>query len=76
MIAKAFKDIILDEKQSTESCWNISVPYTSQGSSFAIISATSHYKFLGSIPFEIACGSYGQQLKYVKMQGYTESIWQ
>ena len=39
---------------------------------FAIISesGTSYNRFLGSTPFEIACGSYGQKLKYVKIQAY------
>ena len=44
---------------------------------FTVISATSYYLFLGSTPFEIACGIYGQQINYVhaKIQAYTESIW-
>ena len=29
---------------------------------FAVISATSYYRFLGSTPFEIAHGIYGQQV--------------
>ena len=33
-VARAFKDVILNEKQPTESYWNISVPDTSQGGSF------------------------------------------
>jgi len=38
---------------------------------YAVISATSYYRFHGSSPFEIACGistrpCYGQQLKYTK----------
>ena len=43
---------------------------------FAVISATSYYQFLGSTPFEITCGIYGQQINYVhaKIQVYTESI--
>jgi len=47
-VAKAFKDVILNKKQSRESYWNASVPDTIQGGSFAVISATSYYRFLGS----------------------------
>ena len=32
--ARAFKDVILNEKQPTESHWNVTVPDTSQGGSF------------------------------------------
>jgi len=42
---------------------------------FTITSATSYYQLLGSTPFEIAHDSYGQQLKYAKIQAYAESIW-
>jgi len=44
---------------------------------FAVISATSYYRFLGSTPFKIARGIYGQQPKYpcATIQAYTESIW-
>jgi len=46
---------------------------------FAIISATSYYRFLGSTPFEFACDIYVQQINYVhvKLQAYLylESIW-
>ena len=44
---------------------------------FAIISATSYYRFLGSTPFEITHGIYGQQINYMhaKLQAYLESIW-
>jgi len=31
---------------------------------FTVISANSYYWFLGSTPFEIACGNNGQQLIY------------
>jgi len=43
---------------------------------FAVISATSYYQFLGSTPFEITCGNYGQQINYVhaKIWVHTESI--
>ena len=42
---------------------------------FAIISATSYYQ-LGSGPFEISPGTYGQQLNYAhaNIQAYMESI--
>jgi len=62
---KTLQDVILNEKQPTESYWNISAPDTSQGSSFAVISATPYYRFLGSTPFKIARGIYGQQINYV-----------
>jgi len=41
---------------------------------FAVISATPYYRFLGSIPFSIARGIYGQQINYVhaKIQAYAE----
>jgi len=44
---------------------------------FAVISATSYYRFLGSTSFEIACGIYGQKINYAcaKLQVYLESIW-
>ena len=44
---------------------------------FAVISATSYYRFLGSTPFEITRGIYGQQTNYAhaKLQVYPESIW-
>ena len=39
---------------------------------FAIISesGTSYNQFPGSTPFEIACGGYGQELKYMTIQAY------
>ena len=76
-VARAFKDVILNEKQPTESYWNVYVPDTSRGNSFRHISATSYYRFLGSIPFEIACGIYSQKINYVhaKLQTYPELIW-
>jgi len=44
---------------------------------FAIISAISYYRFLGSTPFEITHGIYSQQINYMneKLQAYLESIW-
>jgi len=44
---------------------------------FAVISASSHYQFLGSTPFKITRGIYGQQLNYVhmKIQAYAKSVW-
>ena len=44
---------------------------------FAVVSATSYYRFLGSTPFKIARGIYGQQPNYTcaTIQAYTESIW-
>ena len=33
-VAKAFKDVLLNEKKSAELHWNVSVPDTSQGGSF------------------------------------------
>ena len=33
-VARAFKDVKLNEKQPTESYWNVYVPDTSQGGSF------------------------------------------
>ena len=43
---------------------------------FAVISATSYYQFLGSTPFKITCGIYGQQINYMhaKIQVHVESI--
>ena len=35
---------------------------------YAIISATSYYWFLGSTPFEITRGIYGQQINYVHVK--------
>jgi len=35
---------------------------------FAIISANSYYWFLGSTPFEITRGIYGQQLNYTHVK--------
>ena len=40
-VARAFTNVILNEKQSTESQWNSSVPDTSQAVLLAVISATS-----------------------------------
>ena len=44
---------------------------------FTIFSATSCFRFLGSTPFEIAYGIYGQQINYahIKLHAYPESIW-
>jgi len=44
---------------------------------FTVISSNSYYLFLGSTPFEITYGIYGQQINYlhVKLQAYLESIW-
>ena len=44
---------------------------------FAVISATSYYRFLSSTPFEITRDVCSQQLNYVhvKIQAYVESIW-
>jgi len=43
-VAKAFKDVILYKKQSTESYWNISVPDIQiKAVHFTIISATANY---------------------------------
>ena len=39
---------------------------------FAVTSNTSYYQFLGSTPFEITPGSYGQQL--AKMQVYVLGV--
>jgi len=43
----------------------------------AVNSATSYYRFLGSTPFKIARGIYGQQPNYTcaTIQAYMESIW-
>jgi len=72
-IAKAFKfkDIILNEKQQN---YVGTFLYLIQVKAVlsAVISAT-YYWFLGSTTFEIAHRSYGQQLKYAKIQAYTES---
>ena len=37
---------------------------------YAVISATSYYRFRGSIPFEIARGSYGQHKSYSHTRKY------
>ena len=72
-VIKAFKDFLLNEKQSTESHWNVSVPESSQGGSFFL---TSYCRFIGSTPFKIARDNYSQQLKHTKVQVYAELIWQ
>ena len=57
-----------------ESYWNISEV---KAVLFVIISATSYYRFLGSTPYEIACGIYSQPVNYMHMKilAYAESIW-
>jgi len=62
-VSRAFKDVKLNEKQQMES-------YLTQVKVilFAIISATSYYRFRGSTPFEIARGIYGQQINYVHVK--------
>jgi len=57
MVAKAFEDLMLYKKQSTESHWSVSVPDAVK----AVLSPlyqlrTSYYRFLCSPLFEIACG--------------------
>ena len=44
---------------------------------FVVISATSYFKFLGSTPFEITRGIYGQQINYAhtKSQAYSNGIY-
>ena len=50
---------MLNEEQSTESHWSVSVPDASQGSSFTVISATYFLVSVSCSPlFVIACGSY------------------
>ena len=71
-VSRAFKDVKLNEKQPTESyLTEVTVVL------FAVVSATSYYRFLGSTPFEITRGIYDQQINYVhaKLQVYLESIW-
>jgi len=56
-VAKAFKDDIRNEKQSTESYIGTFL-YLIQVKAilFIVISATSYYQFLGSTPFKLVLG--------------------
>jgi len=71
--ARVLEDVILNKKKknkkTTESHWNVSVPDTSQGSSFCRY--FSYFLLLvGSTPFEIAHGIYSQQFNYVHVVKY------
>ena len=71
-VAKAFTDDIVNEENNQHSqirtfLYLIQV----QAVLYAIISATSYYRFQGSTPFKIAHGSYGQQCNsYLHTQKY------
>jgi len=71
MVAKAFKEVIINEKNQRN---HIGMLTQVKVVLFAVISATSYYRFLSSTPFEIARGIYGHHA-HAKMQAYTELIW-
>ena len=59
--AKAFTDVIVNKNNQHNHIKTFLYLIQVQVVLYAVISASSYYRFRGSTPFEIACGSYGQQ---------------
>ena len=78
-VARAFKDVILKKNKNNQQNHIGTFLYLTQVKAvlFAVIPATSYYRFLGSTPFKIARGIYSQQLNYAhaKIQANAETIW-